>query len=126
LQNENIRILNAVRLVKYCTGAEIITVGLHTPVGDFGRGFRQFTEVLNLIGCWAEAENEFETISELSCKDGYCGFPAFSDLQIVARNVRKKKCLNSFYLPEVGDYNELFYQIKQRRRFWGVMNFCTV
>ena len=51
----------AVRLVKYCTGAEILTLGLHTQGSNHG----DFVKNLNLLSCWEDLN--FDKISDFAC-----------------------------------------------------------
>jgi len=115
-QEQNAQIVRAVRLVKMCTGAEIITVGLHTEASSLGTSYSKFEQVLNLISCWNSEEREMENISEFVCDSGECYYPSSDEQETKAQTLRSTSCPSAFFMPESGDFETLIDEIKERIR----------
>ena len=109
---EDSHILRAVRIAKYCTGAEIITLGLHTAEGAQATNMVDFEQKLKLISCFDV--NEEDVLSDdYQCENGFCHYPSAVDQDKKCDEVKSAStCENIFFMPDSGSFETVVHDIK--------------
>ena len=104
-------IIKTSRLLRFCSDATLITVGLHPPKSSRGIYGDEFEEMLKLLACWPEEEESMLADPKFECdiNTGFCTHKKEGNddyQQDIIDEVKAKECPNVHFVPQDGDYTE--------------------
>ncbi|CAG5112103.1 Oidioi.mRNA.OKI2018_I69.chr2.g6357.t1.cds [Oikopleura dioica] len=111
-------IIKTSRLLRFCSDATLIPVGVHPPKSSRGIYGEKFEEMLRLLACWEEEEQSMLEDENFKCdvNTGFCTYEkgGNEDYQKNKINeIKGKECPNVHFVPQDGNYIEVVDSIKQ-------------
>ena len=105
-------IIKTSRLLRFCSDATLIPVGVHPPKSSRGIYGEKFEEMLRLLACWEEEEESMLEDENFKCdvNTGFCTYEkgGNEDYQKDKINeIKGKECPNVHFVPQDGNYIEV-------------------